>query len=143
MVIGYTQGTFDVFHIGHLNLLRNARSQCDKLIVGVNTDSLVEQYKHHSPVIGEMERLEIVRSMKWVDEVMLTSTLDKRIIYDTCPFDKIFIGDDWKGNPRWLQTERDLSPLNVEVVYLPHTDGVSTTQIREEHKEELYDIKRD
>lgn len=128
--IGYTQGVFDLFHIGHLNLINNAKSMCDYLIVGVNSDQLVEEYKHKKPVINEKERAEIIANLKAVDKVVIASTLDKRIAHKKLHFDAVFIGSDWQGNERWKQTELDLSKENCDVVYLPHTDGVSTTIIR-------------
>ena len=97
-VIGYTQGTYDMFHIGHLNLIKNAKRRCDYLIVGVNTDELVESYKNKRPIVPLEERAEIVRSIKYVDEVIITNTLDKKEIWDKIRFDEIYIGDDWKIN---------------------------------------------
>ena len=128
--IGYTQGTFDMFHIGHLNLLRNAKAGCEKLIVGVNSDALVQQYKSKTPVICEDDRAEIVKALKCVDEVIICDTLKKTIAWNQLHFDAIFIGDDWKGNVRWRQTEEDLKPLGAEVVYLEHTDGISSSFLR-------------
>lgn len=128
--IGFTQGTFDMFHIGHLNIIKNARSQCDHLIVGVNSDALVQEYKHKIPVITEEERAEIVSNIKGVDEVVITTTLDKVSAWHEHHFDAIFIGDDWKGNPRWEATIHQLHELGAEVVFLPHTDGVSSTILR-------------
>ena len=107
--IGYTQGTFDMFHIGHLNLLRNAKGICERLIVGVNSDALVQKYKNKIPVINEANRAEIVKALKCVDEVIICDTLKKTTAWDQLHFDAIFIGDDWKGNARWRQTEEDLS----------------------------------
>ena len=134
--IGYTQGVYDMFHIGHLNLLNHAKEQCDYLIVGVNADELVMNYKHKIPVINELERLEIVRNIKAVDEGIIVYTLDKEAILMEHHFDAIFIGDDWRGNPRWEQTGINLAKHNVEVVYLPHTAGISSTELRpvEENK---------
>lgn len=130
--VGYTQGVFDMFHIGHLMLLNNAAKQCEKLIVGVNSDLLVQEYKHKTPVVNEYNRAEIIRNIKAVDECVIVKTLDKVEIRKKYEFDAIFIGDDWKGNERWLQTERDLKPFGVDVVYLPHTPDVSSTILREE-----------
>lgn len=129
--IGYTQGTFDMFHIGHLNLINHAKEYCDHLIVGVNSDELVYSYKNKKPVIAEQERSEIVRNIKAVDECVITSTLDKLCALEAFHFDAIFIGDDWKGNPRWEQTRKDLAERGVDVVFLPHTNGVSSTQLSE------------
>ena len=99
-LIGYTQGTYDMFHIGHLNLIRNAKRHCDYLIVGVNKDELVESYKNKRPIIPLEERVEIVRAIRYVDEVIATDTLDKTKIWEKVHFDEIYIGDDWKGNER-------------------------------------------
>ncbi len=130
--VGYTQGVYDMFHIGHLNLINNAKQYCDYLIVGVNATELVESYKHKTPVIGELERKTIVENIKAVDECILTYTLDKVEMWKKLHFDAVFIGDDWKGSPRWTQTEADLAPYGAEVVYLPHTAGVSSTILRPE-----------
>ena len=128
--IGYTQGTYDMFHIGHLNLIKNASNECEKLIVGVNSDQLVWQYKQKRPVINENERAEIIKALRYVDEVVICDTLKKTDMWNKVHFDAIFIGDDWKGNARWAQTEKDLAPLGADVVYLKHTDGISSTLLR-------------
>ena len=127
--IGYTQGTFDLFHIGHLNLLNNAKKMCDYLIVGVNSDELVINYKKKIPVINETDRLAIVSAIKGVNQAFIVSTLDKVKILNNIKFDVIFIGDDWKGNQRWNDTIDELKKYDVDVVFLPHTDGISTTEI--------------
>lgn len=129
--IGYTQGTFDMFHIGHLNLIKHACELCDTLIVGVNSDELVKEYKHKTPVINEEERAEIVRNIKGVDECVIATTLDKKFAYNRFHFNAIFIGDDWKGNPRWERTEKEMNDLGVDLVFLPHTSGVSSTVLTE------------
>jgi len=129
--IGYTQGTYDLFHIGHLNLLENAKSLCDCLIVGVNKDELVQKYKNKTPIYNENERKRIIEALNVVDECVLCDTLDKTEALKKYHFDVIFIGDDWKGNARWLETEEILKQYNVPVCYLPHTDGISTTMITE------------
>ena len=128
--LGYTQGVYDMFHIGHLNLLNNARDLCEHLIVGVNSDELVTQYKHKLPVIPEEERRLIVANIKAVDACEIVDTLDKVENYKRFHYDAVFIGDDWKGNARWTQTEKDLAPYGVDVVYLPHTKGVCSTDLR-------------
>ena len=128
--VGYTQGVYDMFHIGHLNLLNNARELCEHLIVGVNSDELVTQYKHKLPVIPEEERRMIVANIKAVDACEIVDTLDKVENYKRFHYDAVFIGDDWKGNARWTQTEKDLAPYGVDVVYLPHTKGVCSTELR-------------
>lgn len=135
--IGYTQGVFDMFHIGHLNLLNHAKAYCDFLIVGVNADELVWSYKHKRPVINELERNFIVSNIKAVDQCVIATSLDKVEAWNKFHFDAIFIGDDWKGNARWAQTEEQLAPFGAEVVYLPHTDGVSSTMLRPEFADKV------
>ena len=129
--IGYAQGTFDLFHIGHLNLLEHAHEQCDYLIVGVNADALFEDYKHKHPVVGEQERAEILKGMKLVDEVHIVTTLDKTDAHAKFNFNTIFIGDDWKGNARWEQTKMEMESIGVTLTFLPHTNGISTSIITE------------
>ena len=137
--IGYTQGTFDMFHIGHLNLLHQARELCEELIVGVNTDQLVCEYKYKVPVVNERDRAAIIGELRCVDRVMLCNTLDKTDAWQRLHFDAVFIGSDWKGNERWKQTENDLKPLGAEVVYLRHTEGVSSSLLREKEDEKIKD----
>ena len=134
MVIGYTQGTFDTLHYGHVRLLKNAKAHCDYLIVGVNSDALVKDYKHTDTIIKEQERLEIIKAIKYVDEAHIVDSLDKVSKVDKFHFSLIFIGDDWKGSNRWNQTEEDLKKLGVSVIYLKHTDGISTTIVKEHIK---------
>ena len=128
--IGYTQGTYDLFHVGHLNLIEHAKEQCDFLIVGINTDRLVKEYKNKDVIVSEQDRARIVNAIKSVDKVVLTDTLDKKIIAQHIKFDAIFIGDDWKNNERWIKTQKEMSELGIDVVFLPHTDGISSTNIR-------------
>lgn len=130
--IGYTQGTFDMFHIGHLNLINNAKKSCDMLVVGVNADELVKLYKKKTPVVKEEFRKEIVKNIKAVDIAEIVDTLDKISMYKKYKYDVIYIGDDWKGNDRWIETEKQLEIYGVDVIYLPHTDGISSTALREE-----------
>ena len=137
--IGYTQGTFDMFHIGHLNLLHQAKELCEELIVGVNTDQLVSDYKHKQPVVNEHDRSAIISELRCVDRVVLCDTLSKTDAWQRLHFDAVFIGSDWMGNARWQQTERDLKPLGAEVVYLKHTEGVSSTLLREKETEKIED----
>ena len=143
-VIGYTQGTFDMFHIGHLNLIKNAKRHCDYLIVGVNADDLVESYKHKRPIIPLEERAEIVRAIKYVDEVIVTTTLDKKKVWEKIRFNEIYIGDDWKGNERWEKTGKEMEALGAKLVYLPYTKDTSSTMLREKLKEfgEKYGVKQ-
>ena len=119
-----------MFHIGHLNLLKAAKERCETLIVGINSDALVQSYKNKTPVVSEENRKEIVGNIKAVDFCRIVNTLDKCEIHKEIKFDAIFIGDDWKGNPRWQQTEIDLAKIGADVVYLPYTKGVSSTVLR-------------
>ncbi len=128
--VGYTQGVFDMFHIGHLNLLKQAKENCDYLIVGVNSDNLVLTYKKKKPVVPERERMAILEAIKYVDEVFIVDTLDKMDIYKCHPFNVVFIGNDWKGHPRWIQTERDLDSVGVIVEYLKYTQRVCSSELR-------------
>ena len=139
MIIGYTTGVFDLFHIGHLNLLRKAKEQCDYLIVGVNSDRLVQEYKKKIPVINEEERCVIVGNIKAVDKAVIVDTLDKEAVHDKVEFDAVFIGDDWNGSERWNETERQLAKMGVDVVYLKHTDGISSTILRVQEENSVKD----
>ena len=121
-----------MFHIGHLHIINLAAAMCDKLIVGVNSDALVETYKGKRTVICQEDRAEIIRNLKSVNECVIVESLDKVEHYKRFGFDAVFIGDDWKGNERWLQTEKYLKPFGVDVVYLPHTPNISSTMLRVE-----------
>lgn len=132
--IGYTQGVFDMFHIGHLNLLNQAKEQCEVLIVGVNSDALVKKYKYKIPIVPEKERRLIVENIKAVDRAVIVDSLNKLEIFKQFKFNVVFIGDDWKGHPRWEQTKIDLKPYGVDVVFLSYTKGVSSTILRLERK---------
>lgn len=125
--VGFTAGTYDMFHVGHLNLLQRARENCDYLIVGVNSSELVESYKKKSPLISENDRLAIVSAIRYVDEVHIMHSLDKTKAWKKFKFDKVFIGDDYKGSERYLNTEKEMKMLDVEVIYLPYTESVSST----------------
>lgn len=128
-IIGYASGVFDLFHVGHLNVLRQARDQCDYLVAGVLTDEAAG-HKGHAPVVPLHERLEIVRSMAYVDEAIVDNTLEKMEAWRQVGFHRLFKGEDWKGTARGAQWERDFAALGVEVVYLPYTMHVSSTQLR-------------
>jgi glycerol-3-phosphate cytidylyltransferase len=128
-----------MFHIGHLNLLHQASALCDSLIVGVNSDRLVNDYKHKQPVVNERNRAAIISELRCVDRVVLCDTLSKTDAWQRLHFDAVFIGSDWKGNERWQQTERDLQPLGAEVVYLQHTEGVSSSLLREKESKKIID----
>ena len=130
MVIGYTCGVYDLFHIGHLNLLKNAKGLCDKLIVGVSVDKLVE-YKHKQPVIPFSERIEIVRSIKYVDAAIPQEELDKYEMWKKLHFDILFVGDDWFNTPRWQEMEEKFKQVGVKIIYFPYTKGTSSTILNE------------
>lgn len=129
-IVGYTTGVFDMFHIGHLNILRNAKKQCDYLIVGVSTDQLVETYKNHRPIISFEERKEIVEAIRYVDKVVPQTSLSKMQAWNELHFDVLFHGDDWKNTPMYKEIESELAAVNCRVVFVPHTEGVSSTKLR-------------
>ena len=131
MVIGYTTGVFDMFHIGHLNIFRKAKEQCDYLIVGVSTDELVQKEKNKMPIIPYDDRLEIIKSIKYVDEVVPQANKNKIDAWKRLRFNKMFVGSDWQGTDAWNNFEKQFKPLGVEIVYLPHTDGISSTFLRD------------
>ncbi len=137
--LGYTQGTFDMFHIGHLNLINKAKEQCEVLLVGVNSDKLVQEYKSKNPVIPENERLSIVDAIKSVDKSFIVDTLDKMHTQNLYKYDVVFIGDDWKNSERWLETEHDLNSIGVDVVFIPYTPGVSSTMLRKKEKDKIHE----
>ena len=130
ITIGYTTGVYDLFHIGHLNLLRKAKAQCDYLIVGVSTDELVS-YKHKHAVIPFEERKEIVGAIKYVDEVVTQENMNKMEAWEKYHFQVMFVGDDWKGTDKWNKIEADLNAVGAKVVYFPYTQGTSSTLINE------------
>ena len=130
ITIGYTTGVYDLFHIGHLNLLRKAKAQCDYLIVGVSTDELVS-YKHKHAVIPFEERKEIVAAIQYVDEVVTQENMNKMEAWEKYHFDVMFVGDDWKGTDKWNKIEADLNAVGAKVVYFPYTKGTSSTLINE------------
>ena len=119
MIIGYTTGVFDMFHIGHY------------LIVGVSTDELVQQEKHKTPVIPFEERKEIIAALKYVDRVVPQKNKNKLEAWEAYHFNKMFVGDDWKGTEAWNKFEEQFRPLGVEIIYLPHTNGISSTLLTE------------
>ena len=129
--IGYTTGVFDMFHIGHLNILRRAKEQCDYLIVGVSTDELVRDYKNKTPIVPFEERKAIVDAIKYVDEVVPQTSMDKFEAWKKLHFNAIFHGDDWKGSTLYKEIEEKLSSVGVDMVFLPHTDGTSSTILSE------------
>ena len=123
--IGYTTGVFDMFHVGHLNILRQAKEQCDYLIVGVSSDELVSSYKNKIPIIPFENRKEIVSSIKYVDEVVVQSHRDKMKSFKEIGFDVMFVGDDWKGR---------FPEVTCEIIFFPYTSGVSSKLIKKKHQ---------
>lgn len=128
MIVGYTTGVFDLFHVGHVNLLRRAKEQCDYLIVGVTTDELVS-YKHKRSVIPFEERMKIVEAIRYVDKVVPQENMNKMEAWEKYHFDVMFVGDDWKGTDKWNQIEKDMESVGARVVYFPYTKGTSSTLI--------------
>ncbi len=129
--IGYTTGVFDMFHIGHLNILKNAKKQCEYLIVGVSTDDLVKNYKNKTPIISFDERVAIVEAIKYVDKVVPQTSMDKLAAWEDLHFDVIFHGDDWRGSPMYNKVEEELKKVGCETVFLPHTSGTSSTILKD------------
>lgn len=134
MIVGYTTGVFDMFHVGHLNILRRAKEQCDYLIVGVSTDELVQKEKNKIPVIPFLDRCDIVGACRYVDKVVAQESKDKLEAYERLHFDKMFVGSDWQGTEAFNKFEKQFEPLGVKIIYLPHTDGISSTILREKIK---------
>jgi glycerol-3-phosphate cytidylyltransferase len=130
MIIGYTTGVFDMFHVGHLRILEKARRHCDELIVGVTTDELSIANKGKSPIIAFNERFDIVAALRCVDRAVAQDTMDKIAAWDQLRFDRMFVGDDWKGTPKWNALEADFATRNVEIVYFPYTTHTSSTILR-------------
>ena len=128
--IGYTTGVFDLFHIGHLNVIRSARLECDHLIVGVTTDELCLQEKQIAPIIPFIERVAIVQSIRWVDAVVPQVSYDKLEAWHILKFNMVFVGSDWQGTDRWTEIERKMKAVGVIVRYLPYTKHTSSTELR-------------
>ena len=133
-IIGYVNGVFDMFHAGHLNIIYQAKKRCDYLIVGVYSDEIVKTYKPHAPIINENDRQKIVNSIKCVDYAFVSSTRDQLELWNKYKFDTVFVGDDWKGTERWNKFEKILAEVGVKVEYIPYTQGISTTILREKIK---------
>lgn len=130
-IIGYTTGVFDMFHIGHLNILRRAKAQCDYLIVGVSNDELCLSYKHKTPVVPFVERKAIIEAIRYVDEVVEQTDRDKFLAWQQFHFDRLFVGSDWKGTPFFNSLEIKFKEVGVEIIYLPYTQGTTSTLLRE------------
>lgn len=135
--IGYTCGVFDLFHVGHLNLLERCKAMCEKLVVGVCDDNYVRDIKHKEPAIVDTDRVRILKALKVVDDAILVTieeTDDKLKVLPRVHFDVLFSGDDWKGSERYIQTEKQFKGLGIAIEYLPYTKGISTTQLKETFK---------
>lgn len=130
MIIGYTTGVYDLFHVGHLNLLKNAKGMCDKLIVGVTVDELVT-YKGKQAMIPFEDRIEIVRSCKYVDAAIPQYDMDKLTACKKIGASILFVGDDWYGTDKWKKYEADFVAEGIKIVYFPYTKGISSTKINQ------------
>ena len=129
IIIGYTTGVFDLFHIGHVKILQKAKSLCDKLIVGVSTDALVKKYKNKKPIIPFSERVEVIKNNKCVDLVVSQNSLDKFKNWNKLKYDVMFVGDDWYATKKWRDLDQEFRKLGVKIVYLPYTKKTSSTKI--------------
>ena len=130
MVIGYTTGVYDLFHVGHLNLLKSAKGMCDRLVVGVTVDELAG-YKGKSPIIPFDERIEIVRACRYVDAAVPQYDMNKLEACKKLGATYLFVGDDWYETPKWQQYEKELGEAGIKIVYFPYTKGISSTRIAE------------
>lgn len=130
MIIGYTAGVYDLFHIGHLNLLKNAKGMCDKLVVGVTVDDLVT-YKGKHAMIPYEDRLEIVRSIKYVDAAIPQLDMNKVEACRKLGASYLFVGDDWFNTPKWNDYEKQAEEYGIKIIYFPYTQGISSTKINE------------
>jgi glycerol-3-phosphate cytidylyltransferase len=129
-VIGYTTGVYDLFHAGHLNLLRRARAQCDHLIVGVTSDELAQSRKGRAPLVPLNERCDIIGALRCVDTVVAQIHMDKYAAWEEHQFHRMFVGDDWQGHPNWIALEDRFKDVGVEIVYFPYTTHVSSSRLR-------------
>lgn len=120
-----------MFHVGHLNILRRAKQMCDFLVVGVSTDELVESYKNKTPIVSFDDRIAIVDACKYVDKAVPQTTMDKLDAWKHLHFDVMFHGDEWKGTELYNKYEEEFAKVGVKICYLPHTDGVSSSMLRE------------
>lgn len=130
-IIGYTTGVFDLFHIGHLNILKEAKNNCDYLIVGVTTDDEVLRIKGKKPIIPFVERIEIIKQIKYVDEVVAENNTDKILAWKELNYHKLFKGSDWAESKDFKRYEEYFNKKNVQIEFFPYTDGTSSTKLRE------------
>jgi len=129
--VGYVPGAFDMFHVGHLNILRRSREMCDWLVAGVATDKSVEVMKGYRPIVPEFERAEVVASNRYVDEVVIDHSEDKRQAWEGRHFDILFKGSDWRDTEKGDRLEKAMAEIGVRVEYLPYTPQTSSTQLRQ------------
>ncbi|MDR2782962.1 MAG: adenylyltransferase/cytidyltransferase family protein [Treponema sp.] len=137
MTTGFTSGSFDMFHIGHLNLIRGAREQCDKLIIGLNSDEFIYSYKHKYPVIPVKDRKEILKACRYVDDVIIKDIPDNFLVWEKYHYDKLFIGSDYRCSPQYTELDKLLRQVNAEVVILPYTEGISSSILRKKLEERM------
>ena len=130
IIVGYTTGVFDMFHIGHLNIIKKAKENCDYLIVGVSTDEVVFNYKNRKPMISFEERVEIVKAIRYVDEVVPQISMDKYEAWKKLHFNRLFHGHDWKGSEMYIEIENRLIKEGVEIIYFPYTQGTSSSILK-------------
>ena len=129
-IIGYTTGVFDLFHIGHLNILKSAKNMCNKLIVGITYDELVYERKNKYPVISFTERVEIVKAIRYVDEIVTQDSMDKMLAWEKLKFNIMFVGNDWKGTEKWNELEIRMNKVGVKIMYFPYTKTTSSSMIK-------------
>ena len=129
MIVGYTSGVFDLFHVGHVNILRNARALCDRLIVAVTSDELVS-YKGKKAVVSYEDRVEVVRACRYADLVVPQTDIDKFLAWEKMKFDRLFVGDDWFGHDSWREFDQRLKAVGVQVIYFPYSLGTTSTDLR-------------
>ncbi len=130
-IIGFTTGVFDMFHIGHLNIIKNAKAKCDHLIIGVTTDKLCAELKNKQPIVPYSERVEIIEALRDVDKVVPQHNIDEIADWERYRFNRIFKGGDWKGSEKWNKLEKEFKALNVEVIFFDYTETTSSTELRE------------
>jgi len=129
-IIGYTTGVFDLFHIGHLNILKSAKNMCNKLIVGITYDELVYERKNKYPIIPFIERVEIVKAIRYVDEIVVQDSMDKILAWEKLKFNIMFVGNDWKGTEKWNELEIRMNKVGVKIMYFPYTKTTSSSMIK-------------
>jgi glycerol-3-phosphate cytidylyltransferase len=131
MITGFASGSFDMFHVGHLNFIRKAREQCDKLIIGLNSDEFIYSYKHKYPVIPTADRKEILKACRYVDDVIIKDMPDNFAVWEKYHYDKLFIGSDYRGSEQYIELDKLLKQVNADVVILPYTERISSSILRE------------